>query len=143
MTGPRQSVVGVIAHKGEVLMLLRPPDDRSFPGLWCFPGGKVDEGEDPLTALRREVREETGLRPRLVLWDPLLYDLVAGGGSHVIDASLLHWGTARPPIHLSSEHVDFTWVSPATALQDLPMGPATRTILEEAQRVLALAPEGE
>jgi 8-oxo-dGTP diphosphatase len=30
-------------------------------GLWDFPGGFLDEAEDPLEGLRREVREETGL----------------------------------------------------------------------------------
>ena len=34
-------------------------------GLWDFPGGFLDEQEDPVTALRREVREETGLEIEL------------------------------------------------------------------------------
>jgi ADP-ribose pyrophosphatase YjhB (NUDIX family) len=32
------------------------------PGKWCLPGGHLDGGEDWITALRREVLEETGLR---------------------------------------------------------------------------------
>src|SRR6266545_2800638 len=34
-------------------------------GLWDLPGGFLDEQEDPVTALRREVREETGLEIEL------------------------------------------------------------------------------
>ena len=50
--------VGVILNSAnEVLVSLRHPDSHQG-GLWEFPGGKLEEGEDVQTALRRELLEE-------------------------------------------------------------------------------------
>ena len=44
---------------GRVLLARRAHDPRR--GTWDVPGGFLEEGEHPLDALRRELREETGL----------------------------------------------------------------------------------
>src|SRR5512143_3259257 len=44
----------------EVLIAKRPPG-RPLAGLWEFPGGKVEQGEEPEEALIREIREERGI----------------------------------------------------------------------------------
>ena len=49
----------VVLRRDAVLMVkrARPP----FQGLWSFPGGRAERGEDPETTARRELLEETGL----------------------------------------------------------------------------------
>ncbi len=49
-------------NTGRVLMLQR--NKEPFRGLWTAPGGKVDPGEDPVQAIVREMREESGLQIR-------------------------------------------------------------------------------
>ena len=51
------AAVALLSRDGKVLIAKRPPG-RPLAGLWEFPGGKVDAGEDPETALIRELQEE-------------------------------------------------------------------------------------
>jgi 8-oxo-dGTP diphosphatase len=50
-----------ILHADKVLMQKRSDKVSNFPNTWTFPGGRVDENEDFLTAAIREVKEETGI----------------------------------------------------------------------------------
>ncbi|MEO5494856.1 MAG: (deoxy)nucleoside triphosphate pyrophosphohydrolase [Sphingomonas sp.] len=50
----------LIDADGRVLMARRPAG-KQHAGLWEFPGGKVEPGETPKTALVRELREELGV----------------------------------------------------------------------------------
>jgi 8-oxo-dGTP diphosphatase len=54
------AAVALLNEEGKVLLARRPPG-RPLTGLWEFPGGKVDAGEDPETALIRELMEELGI----------------------------------------------------------------------------------
>lgn len=61
------SVRAIITKKNRILLAQRGKGG-SHPGKWEFPGGKT-EGKMPIGAVRREVREETGLKlikPRFI-----------------------------------------------------------------------------
>lgn len=42
-------------------MLAQRPEGKAMAGLWEFPGGKLEPGESPETALVRELAEELGI----------------------------------------------------------------------------------
>jgi ADP-ribose pyrophosphatase YjhB (NUDIX family) len=48
-----------VVEDGRILLARRAHEPDA--GLWDAPGGFVEEGEDPLVGLRRELREEAGL----------------------------------------------------------------------------------
>lgn len=53
-------VAAVIEHDGRYLITQRRPN-AVLPLLWEFPGGKVEEGETDVAALRREVQHRLGV----------------------------------------------------------------------------------
>jgi 8-oxo-dGTP diphosphatase len=60
MSNQLQVVIAVIISQGQTLVAWR--DEKLHQGgCYEFPGGKVEVGETPEQALRREVQEETGL----------------------------------------------------------------------------------
>ena len=54
-------VAGIIIKDKSVLLLQRHENENVLPGLWELPSGKREFGESSVTALTREVHEETGL----------------------------------------------------------------------------------
>jgi len=51
---------GVVRHDGRIMLCQRKPEVHN--GLkWEFPGGKLEKGESPEAALRRELREELNI----------------------------------------------------------------------------------
>ena len=55
---PALVVAGALCKEGNVL-IQRRPEGMPGGGLWEFPGGKIEPGETPEEALRRELEEET------------------------------------------------------------------------------------
>ncbi|PKP60608.1 MAG: coenzyme A pyrophosphatase, partial [Alphaproteobacteria bacterium HGW-Alphaproteobacteria-9] len=49
------------AHDPQVILTQRPRAMRDHPGQVAFPGGKIDPGEDAITAALREAEEELAL----------------------------------------------------------------------------------
>ena len=60
MIGITEVAAAVIERTGEFLLAQRPAG-KPYPGYWEFPGGKIEAGEDPRTALGRELKEELGI----------------------------------------------------------------------------------
>lgn len=54
-------VAAVIVGDSQRILLAKRPMDRHQGGLWEFPGGKVEHGEEARAALARELHEELGI----------------------------------------------------------------------------------
>jgi 8-oxo-dGTP diphosphatase len=56
----KRVVAGIIVQGGKLLVCQRTRH-QTMPLKWEFPGGKIEEGEQPRDALRRELEEELGI----------------------------------------------------------------------------------
>jgi 8-oxo-dGTP diphosphatase len=56
----KRVVAGLIVNDGKLLVCQRTRH-QTMPLKWEFPGGKIEEGEQPRAALRRELEEELGI----------------------------------------------------------------------------------
>lgn len=76
------AAVVLVDTDGRVLISSRPDYKTVMPGYWEFPGGKLEEGETPEEALRREIDEELGIK--LGCFTPLSFISEPRGKYHVI-----------------------------------------------------------
>lgn len=61
-TEPVPTRVGIgLIRRGGCFLIRRRLEGQAMAGYWEFPGGKVEPGEEPAQATRRECLEETGL----------------------------------------------------------------------------------
>jgi 8-oxo-dGTP diphosphatase len=106
--GIHQQVVGAaIERAGKVLLLQRPAGDFRG-GTWELPSGKVEPGEDLLTALDREVTEETGLRIAAVTGYLGAFDYLSGSGKRTRQHTWSVTVATADQVRLT-EHDAYTW----------------------------------
>jgi 8-oxo-dGTP diphosphatase len=56
-----KQVVAALMVRGSSLLICQRAQDQPMPLKWEFPGGKVEEGEEEVAALHRELQEELGI----------------------------------------------------------------------------------
>lgn len=116
-------VVSIFAvHKGNVLLVRHKRYEE-----WLPLGGHVELDEDPLQALHREVKEESGLKVRILsetpriahpgvkpLPTPAYMDVhrIKGKHKHIAFVYFARAGSRAVRLH-HREHYEFKWFNPA------------------------------
>lgn len=123
---PHQRVaVGLVWEDGRLLVARRPPDGL-LGGLWEFPGGKIEEGEEPADAVRRELREEMGV------------EVEVGSALDPVRHAYSHFRVTIHPFHariVSGEPrarsaEPWRWIAP-DAMDEIPLPAANHRILSQ------------
>jgi 8-oxo-dGTP diphosphatase len=114
------AAAALVDADGRVLISKRP-EGKHLGGLWEFPGGKVEQGETPETALIRELKEELGIDVTETCLAPLTFASHTYPDFHLLMPLYVcrRWkGTVT-----ALEQQELAWVRPLR-LRDYPMPPA-------------------
>jgi len=110
----------IVNEQGQLFLARRGPEAKNECGLWEFPGGAVEFGEQLAEALRREMREEYGIE--IAVGE--LLDVV----DHILPAEGQHWVSptfictivsGTPAIHEPGKCSQIGWFAPEAAPVDL------------------------
>jgi 8-oxo-dGTP pyrophosphatase MutT (NUDIX family) len=115
-------LAAVIERDGRFLVCQRPLHKR-HGGLWEFPGGKRESGENLLETARRELQEELGVNVGAVR-EPLL-SVHDAGSPFVIE--FVPTVIEGDPVCL--EHAALRW-APLAELESLDLAPSDRRFVE-------------
>lgn len=102
------AVKALIVKEDKILIVQRAANDNITPGVWEFPGGRLDEGEFPLKGLEREVFEETGLVIEVV--DKINTQEFTNTDNVKITMYIYLCRPLTDEFTLSDEHSNYEWI---------------------------------
>jgi len=123
-------VTGLIRRGDKVLVGQRPPG-HTLAGQWEFPGGKIEKGESPEVALKRELQEELGIEAEI---GPLRHAATHTYGEIsilILFYDVYYW-KGEPKLQ---QHTALNWTTPREFSQ-LPIPDANRKIIERLIEIL-------
>jgi len=125
-----EPVVGafIFNTKGEILLL----KSHKWSDMYVIPGGHIEIGEPMHDALKREVKEETGLdiyEPKFICF----WEFIAGEEFHTKKHMIFFNFSVKTKggkVTLNEEGQEYIWVDPKESLK-LPLNKHTRMTLEQ------------
>ncbi len=120
----------VLVDADRRILLAQRPAGKSLAGLWEFPGGKIEAGESPETALIRELDEELGITVREPCLAPLTFASHAYPSFHLLMPVFICRRWEGTPT--AREHAALAWV-PRNRLGEYPMPPADLPLISVIQ----------
>ncbi|MFT4303192.1 MAG: NUDIX domain-containing protein [Candidatus Woesearchaeota archaeon] len=99
------AVKGLVVIDDKILIIKRHNADVQKPGMWEFPGGRLDKGENPFLGLKREILEEVGLD--VEIFYPLEVRYFVRDDGQPITMIIFLCKAKSKNIILSQEHSDY------------------------------------
>lgn len=124
-------VVGAILIRDGKVLCAQRGGEKTLPYLWEFPGGKIEEGETPQQALKRELIEELEIEVEV---EDAVFDRV----TYEYDFGIVHLSTIISYLRKGepklTEHVAIQWLKPED-IKRLAWAPADVPTVDKISRM--------
>lgn len=124
------------AAKGWLTLVLERAADTRCPGAWEMVHGKVEPGESLPAAARRELFEETGLKPEKLLSVTMHSFYLVPKASVQLAAVFAAIVAPDAAVVLGEEHRRHAWLTPSQARRRFAW-PHEGRVLDDARKLLA------
>ena len=129
--GIQKIVVGAVIHRDDAVLLLKRQADDFMGDLVELPSGTVDAGEDIIDALKREVREETGLEINDIDSFVGTFDYTSSSGKKTRQLNFLIYTDIREIKLNPAEHAESYWLDPSdSAFESFNISDETKRIIQ-------------
>jgi ADP-ribose pyrophosphatase YjhB (NUDIX family) len=104
-------VTGVVKNRDKILILRKALDDRNYPGKWSFCSGFVREFESAEDNVLREIKEETGLKAKILKKGEMI-EVVDNEKEKIWIIIPFLCEVDSRKVKLCHENIEFRWIKP-------------------------------
>ena len=129
--------VACVDYRNGKILIARRKDGGDMGNRWEFPGGKIEEGEDFITAIKREMMEEFGCGVQV-------FDKIADAEfkHHAQNCSVFAFrvkmendGIENP--FILTEHTEYKWIKP-DEIKDLSFVDSDMALFPQIKKALGI-----
>ncbi len=126
-------VAAALVNQANEILIQKRPKGKAMAGLWEFPGGKVEAGESPVSALIRELKEELGIHVDPKKLTPVTFASEALDDKYLL--LLLYMGREWQGQPRAIESLEMEWVT-LSDMRRRAMPPADRPFIDHLERII-------